>query len=333
MHELRKDPLLNRWVVVLKDSMPPDYYREITNIAKKDFSPKDCPLCMENKHLKEIFSIRDNSNRWFTKVIPSINPIFQIECDLGRKGIGMYDKMNSVGANEIIIESSDHNKPSEEVGIDQFIRVIKTYKNRISELEKDPRLRYTFIYKDTGKSAEKFHFHPHSQVISTPVIPKGIKEELDGARSYFQYKERCIFCDVLNEELRMEKRIIMESRNFVSFVPFAPSSAFDFWLLPKRHNCAFQDIDEDEIEDLSLVLVTLIKKIKKLFKDLSYSYIIHSAPNRMPRRNHWHTLGEDFHWHIEVMLNLTTKNNFEWNSEFCLLTTSPEDAAKYIKEA
>lgn len=332
MHELRKDPLISKWVVVLKDSMPPDYYTKLASPIEKIPSDKECLLCKENKELKEIFSIRNNGI-WFTKVIANINPIFQIEGDLGRKGIGMYDRMNSIGANEIIIESPEHNRLPEDIGIEQFIKIIMTYKNRVTELEKDPRLRYTLIYKDTGKMAEKFNYHPHSQVISTPVIPKGIKEELDGARLYFQYKERCIFCDILNEELRMEKRIIMESRNFVSFVPFAPSSPFDFWIIPKRHNCAFQEIDKDEEEDLALVLMTLIKKVKTLFRDLPYSYIIHSAPNRMPRKNHWHTLGEDFHWHIEFMPYLLMKNSFEWNSEFCILTTSPEDAAKYIKEA
>lgn len=331
MHELRKDPLLSKWVVVLRNSMPPDYYLEITSITKKNLSEKDCLLCDENKHQKEIFSIRDASGKWLTKVIPNFNPIFQVEGDLGRKGVGMYDKMNSIGANEIIIESPDHNRQPEEIGITQFINVLLTYKNRIAELEKDPRLRYTLIYKDTGKMAE-FNCHPYSQVISTPVIPKGIKEELDGARLYFQYKERCIFCDILNEELRMEKRIILESRNFVAFVPFAPQSPFDFWIIPKRHNCAFQDASKDEIEDLSLVFITLIKKIKALFKDMPYSYIIHSAPNRIPRKTHWHTLGEDYHWHIEVMPCAITKSSFEWNSEFCILSTSPEDAAKYLKE-
>jgi UDPglucose--hexose-1-phosphate uridylyltransferase len=330
MHELRKDPLLSKWIVVLSNSMPPDYYLEMAAPLKKDNKNK-CLLCDEKNHCKEIFSIKDDSGKWLTKVIPNFNPIFQIEGDLGRKGVGMYDKMNSIGANEIIIESPDHNRSPEDIGITQFINVILTYKNRISELEKDPRLRYTLIYKDTGKTAE-FNYHPYSQVISTPVIPKGIKEELDGARLYFQYKERCIFCDILNEELRMEKRIIFESRNFVAFVPFAPQSPFDFWIIPKRHNCAFQDISRDEIEDLSLMFVTLIKKIKILFKDIPFSYIIHSAPNRIPRKAHWHTLGEDYHWHIEVMPCALTKSSFEWNSEFCILTTSPEDAAKYLKE-
>lgn len=337
MHELRKDPLQNRWVAVLKDSRPPDFYLDnIIGLASKNIvDESNCILCSgkEDKTPKEIFAIREQSNtsNWLTRVIPNPAPTFQIEGELGRKAVGIYDRMNSIGANEIIIESPQHNTPPEDMGIAQMIRVIKTYKHRISELEKDPRLRYTFIYKDCGKASEQHH-HPHSQIISTPVIPKGIKEELNGAKAYYQYKERCVFCDIINEELRTGIRMIMETNHFMAFSPFAPRTPFEYWIMPRRHNCAFHDIDNEELEDLSLILMTTIKKIKNILKNPPYSYIIHSTPNRMPRKNHWHTLGEDYHWHIEVMPNVVTKSSFELDSELYILTTSPEDAAKYLKE-
>ncbi len=339
MHELRKDPIQNRWVAVLKDSMPPAFYlsNSIELTSKNIIDESNCILCQgrEDKIPKDIFAIREqqsNTSNWLTRVIPSPNPIFQIEGGLGRKGVGMYDKMNSIGANEIIIESPQHNTPPEDMGIDQMIRVIVTYKHRISELEKDPRLRYTFIYKDCGKTASDLYHHPHSRIIATPVIPKGIKEELNGAKAYYQYKERCIFCDIINEELRTGNRIIMETNYFIAFSPFAPRSPFEYWIMPRRHNCAFNDINNEELEDLSLTLMTTVKKVKNIFKNPPYSYVIHSAPNRMPRKNHWHTVGEDYHWHIEVKPNIARPSSFELDSELYILTTSPEDAAKYLRE-
>jgi UDPglucose--hexose-1-phosphate uridylyltransferase len=341
MHELRKDPILNRWVAVLKDSKPPAYYLEQVNKTSQETGDSDnCLLCpgREDSTPGEIFAIRGNdsipnSSNWQTRVIPRLNPIFQIEGDLGRRAVGMYDKMNSIGANEIIIESPEHSKPPEDIGIAQMINVITTYKHRIYELEKDPRFRYTFIYKDCGKTAGELLYHPHSQVIATPVIPKGIKEELDGAKAYYYYKERCIFCDIMNEELRTGERIIMETKNFIAFAPFAPRFAFEYWIMPKKHNCAFQNIYDEETEDLSLILMTTIKKLKGALENPPYTWVLHTAPNRMPRKDHWHTLGEDFHWHIEIMPQLAAKSGFEWDSEFYILTTSPEDAAGYIKGA
>ncbi len=338
MNELRKDPLLDKWVVVLSDSKPPEYYskRMINSNPDADSNEESCILChgREHKTPAEIFSIKDTPDYlWDTRVISRNNPILQIEGDLGRKGVGIYDVMNTIGANEIIVESPLHNRPPEDMGIDQMVRVIKTYKNRFSDLEKDPRLRYTLIYKDCGKLYGEVYDHPHSQVIATPIIPKGIKEELDGAKAYYYYKERCIFCDIINQEITMEKRIILDTECFIAFTPFAPSVPFEHWIIPKRHNCAFQEINEQEIIDLGLVLMKTLNGMKTILNNPAYSYVIHTSPNRMPRRDHWHTLGDDFHWHIEIMPNLKPTSSFEKTSEFYILTTSPEDAAMYISDA
>jgi UDPglucose--hexose-1-phosphate uridylyltransferase len=335
MHELRKDPILNRWVAVIKDSKPPGYYLETMPHPAHASKDNNCILCHGKEHETfEIFAIRDNNaSNWRTRVIPRPYPVFRIEGDLCRRGVGMYDIMNSIGANEIIIESPSHDTQPEDMDASQMAAVLETYKHRLSELEKDPRFRYTLIHKDFGKIAGELYDHPHSQVVATPVIPKGIKEDLDGAKAYYYYKERCVFCDIINEELRTGKRAIVETSNFLSFTPFAPRYPFEYWIMPRRHNCAFQDISKPEIEDLAAILSLTIKKMRSLFKNPPYNYVLHTAPNRMPRKNHWHTLGEDFHWHIEIMPVLTQRSGFEIDSELYILDTSPEDAARYLREA
>lgn len=338
MYELRKDPILNRWVAVLKDSKPPGYYFETMPYPVPASKGNDCMLCTGKEHeTSEIFAVRDNGSEnnisnWRTRVIPRPYPIFRIEGDLGRRGVGMYDIMNSIGANEIIIESPSHNTQPEDIDASQMAIVLMTYKHRISELEKDTRFRYTLIHKDFGKIAGELYDHPHSQVVATPVIPKGIKEELDGAKAYYHYKERCVFCDIINEELRAGKRVIVETGNFLAFTPFAPRYPFEYWIMPRRHNCAFQDISNAEIEDLAAILSLTIKKMRLLLKNPPYNYTLHTAPNRMPRKDHWHTLGEDFHWHIEIMPALTQRSGFELDSELYIIATSPEDASRHLRE-
>lgn len=329
MHELRKDPLLGRWVAVLSKSLPPSEYQVLENITESD-----CLLCpgKEGETPAEITSIKEDG-RWLVRVIPHFNPIFQIEGDLGRRGVGMYDRMNNIGANEIVIETPEHERSPEDIGIDQINRVLNVYRDRLADLEKDARLRYVFIYKNRGRAAGAIFSHPHSQVVATPIIPKRIKEELDGAKQYYAYKERCIFCDMMREEMRMEDRVIYETRDFIAFSPFAPKFPFEFWILPKRHSCAYQDIISSEIEDLSLMMITMIQKLKKVLNNPPYNLVIHTAPNRIPRKDHWHTLGEDFHWHIEVMPRLIRMSGFEWGSGFYILSTSPEEGAKYLREA
>ena len=336
LHELRKDPLLGRWVAVLNQSKSPSEYVFPT----EENTEKDCLFCAgrEMELSPEIMSIQnpnpaEPSKKWWTRVIPNLSPIFRVEGELGRRGEGMYDKMNSIGASEIIVESPYHSVKPEDMGLDQMARVLMTYKERISDLEKDPRLRYTLIYKNSGISAGSMYSHPVSHLASTPVIPRRVKEELDGAKQYFAYKERCIFCDLIREELRFGSRVIIETKGFVAFCPYASKFPFESWIIPKRHNCAFQDVRADEIEDMALILSSVLKKLRHIFDSVPFNYFIHSAPNRIPRKNHWHTLGEDFHWHLEIMPRLLRTSGFEWGSGLYILPTSPENAAKYLREA
>ena len=331
MHELRKDILLGRWVAVLSGSMAPSDYELPSNNQKTE---SGCVLCPGREHETppEITSIRRPGSGWWVRALPSFRPVFQIEGDLGRRGVGIYDRMNGIGANEILVESPEHSVRPEDMGLEQMIRVINLYRDRIADLEKDSRLRYILIYKNSGKEAGAIFSHPVSNLIATPVIPKRVKDELDNAKQYYNYKERCIFCDIVREELRVGERVIIETKNFVALCPYAAKFPFEIWIIPKRHSCAFNEIVYEEIEDMGLMLMSILKRLRKTFKEPPFNYFLHTAPNMVPRKNHWHTLGEDFHWHLEIVPRLMRMTGFEWGSGFYILPTSPEDAAKYLRE-
>jgi UDPglucose--hexose-1-phosphate uridylyltransferase len=274
-----------------------------------------------------------NTPGWWVRAIPSFDPLFKVEGNLDRRGVGLYDRMNSVGANEMLIESPEHAVRPEDMGFDQMVRVIRLYRDRITDLNRDLRLRYTLISKNSRLDPWMTFSHPVSSLVATPVIPKKIKDELENARQYYDYKERCIFCDILREELKVGDRIILETKNFLCFCPYASSFPFESWIIPKKHNCDFQDISCEEIEDMGFVLMSILKKLRAVFKgETPLSYFLHTAPNRMPRRNHWHTLGDDYHWHLEIVPRLIRRSGFELGSGLFILTTSPEKAAKFLRE-
>ncbi len=329
MNELRREPLLGRWVTVLKESVGPDGYS-----WRGDTHQGVCALCPgERVDIPTLFQSGENETGIpLVKVIQRETGIFSIEGDLGRRGVGMYDRMNSVGASEIVIESPHHDRPAEDMGTEQMERVLEAYVTRMRELEKDSRIRYILIHKNSGLPSGDTCGHPHSLITATPVIPKRIKEELDGAKHYFEYKERCIFCDIMREEERLGKRVVLKSEHFVVFVPFAPRFPFEFWILPLRHHCSFPEITDEERRDLAVTLGLMLRRLRKLLNNPPYNYIIHTAPIRIPRRNQWHTLGEDFHWHMEVMPRIKRLSGFELGSGMYTLSTSPEDAAKYLQE-
>lgn len=339
MSRLRKDPIVGRWIIISSEPLKkPEDYSFVE--PDDDVTPQECPLCGGNeaKTPPEITAFRPqgslpNTSGWWVRVIPSKFPALHIEGSLDREGSGIYDWMNGIGAHEIIVESQQHGVRLEDLDENQVEKVLWAYRDRIMDLERDQRLRYILIFKNQGWNAGSSLNHPHSQIMATPIIPKFVKEKLDGAKSYYDYKERCIFCDMLRQELSSPERIIEESRHFIVMAPFAPRFPFEVWVYPKRHFCAYSDITKEEIMDFSRTLRATLLRLGRVLNNPPYNYMLYTAPNRLPRRGHWHTLSEDFHWHLEIIPRVTRIAGFEWGSGFYINHTAPEDAARYLRDA
>ncbi len=336
MPELRKDPIVQRWVIIA------------TERAKRpmDFPPPDetptskgCPFCEGNEKMTppEIFAVRkDGTPRdgpdWTVRVVPNKFPALRIEGDLGKVGLGIYDRMNGIGAHEVIIETTKHEEKLELQSVDSLFKVFNTYKLRLIDLKRDERFRYILIFKNDGKTAGASLSHPHSQLIATPVTPKRIREELLGAQHYYEYKDRCIFCDIIREEALQKERIVYENGGFIAFCPFASRFPFEIWIIPKRHDPDYDSIENDEIFAFADMMKTTVAKLSKALSHPHYNYVLHTGPVRWPRRGYWTTIDSDFHWHIEIIPRLTNVAGFEWGTGFYINPTVPEEAAGYLQE-
>lgn len=338
MSRLRKDPIIGRWIIISADrpKKPEEYSFEE---PPDDMTPAECPFCggNETKTPSEIASFRPektlpNTPGWWVRVIPSKFPVLHIEGNLEREGGGIYDWMNGVGAHEIIVESPEHGLRLEDLAESQVEKVLWAYRDRILDLERDSRLRYVLVFKNQGWAAGSALNHPHSQLIATPVIPKLVKEKLDGAKAYYDYKERCIFCDIIRQELSSPERVVEETRHFLVMMPFAPRYPFETWIYPKKHLCSYVDVTKEEIMDFARTLRHTLQRLGRALGNPPYNFTLYTAPNRVPRRGHWHTLNDDFHWHLEILPRLTRVEGFERGSGFYVNRTPPEDAAKYLRD-
>jgi len=195
---------------------------------------------------------------------------------------------------------------------------------RALDLVKDKRFKYIMLFKNYGPSAGASLEHPHSQIIALPMIPKNVHEELVGAQEYFEYRERCIFCDILRQETQDKERIIIEDKYFMAFCPFVSRFPFEIWIVPKKHNGYFCHMSKEEIPSLANILKEVIARVKNVLPSPAYNFIIHSSPVNGDS-------SESYHWHIEFMPKLTRVAGFEWGSGFYLVPTPPELAAQYLK--
>ncbi|MCX7887298.1 MAG: DUF4921 family protein [Verrucomicrobiae bacterium] len=338
MPELRKDPIVGRWVIVASErSKRPSEYAPQPVEPVVDLH-KD-PFAEGNEHMTppEIYAVRKpgsqpNGPGWYVRVVPNRFPALRIEGDLDKEAWGIYDKMNGIGAHEVIIETPDPNLQLEQQPIDGIVRVLEAYRARMQDLLRDPRFRYILIFKNHGHQAGASLPHPHSQLIATPVTPKHVKEKLEGAMRYFAYKDRSIFEDILRQELREGTRLVYENPGFVVFCPFASRFPFEVTILPRRQSADFHTIQPEEIHLLADALKTALQKLNKALNHPQYNYIIHTAPARRPRQGYWTTIDMDFRWHIEILPRLTLIAGFEVGSGFFINPTPPEEAAKYLRE-
>ena len=331
MPELRKDPVLGRWIIISKERSrrPMDFVIE-KSVTKGGF----CPLCPGNENTTpgEVLvygrnpSSQPNSPGWSLRVVPNKYPALVIEGDLDKEGEGLYDKMNGLGAHEVVVESPAHGDSFSNLPPEQMVQVFWAFRDRIIDLGKDPRFRYVMIFKNEGRAAGASLEHSHSQLIALPILPRMIVSELEGSQAYYNYKERCIFCDIVRQEITMDIRVICQDDLFISLMPFAPRSPFEMWILPKKHSSSYITMDEPSFAALTRIFSESMRRLDACIPNVPYNFVLHTAPLRSGPLEH-------FHWHFEIRPKLTTIAGFEWGSGFYINPMPPEDAALYMKEA
>jgi UDPglucose--hexose-1-phosphate uridylyltransferase len=328
--ELRKDPITGRWVIIATDraKRPSDFIRQPVPPASTHICPFD--YGNEQKTPPEILAYRQNGGRdspgWRIRVVPNKFPALGIEGDLNREGDGMFDKMNGVGAHEVIIETPEHALTLAEMPEHQIKEVLWAYKERICDLKRDKRFKYIMLFKNHGEAAGASLEHPHSQLIALPVVPKRVKEEVDGAQQFYSLKERCIYCDIIRQETVAGVRLVMQSERFTVIQPYAPRFPFETWILPKNHESHFEESDSSLLQDMAWVLRSTMRKIDKALERPAYNFMLHSAPVQEGPLPY-------YHWHVEIIPKLTRTAGFEWGTGFYINPTPPEESARFLRDA
>lgn len=329
MPELRKDPVTGLWVIISGDRQrrPNDFGIEKATLV----GGEACPFCAGNEAVTppELLAVRPsgqapNGPGWELRVVPNKFPALQAEGELDRHGDGMFDRMNGIGAHEVIIESPEHGTALADMTETQIERVFQACRERMLELKRDPRFRFVLVFKNHGPAAGATLAHSHSQIIALPIVPDFVREELDGARSHFTAKERCVFCDIIRQETTARSRIVQEDGEMLALSPYAPRFPFETWLLPRRHHARFEEAPAPVYQSLARMLKAVLQRMNRALDSPSYNLVVHSVPFSEERTDF-------YHWHVEVMPRLARTAGFEWGTGFYINPTSPEEATQVLR--
>jgi UDPglucose--hexose-1-phosphate uridylyltransferase len=339
MPELRKDPVVGRWIVFSPErQIRPERYRCEEMPPTR---PEDDPFLEghETYTPPELYAIRPNggaanSPGWQVRVVPNRFPALRVEGDLEKEAIGFYDRMNGIGAHEVIVETPHPKLPLEKQSLQGVTRVLEACRSRILDLSKDIRMHYILIFKNQGARAGATMPHAHTQLIALPVTPIVVKEKLTAARAYYLEKDRNLFEDILKAERKAGDRVVFENDGFTAFCPFASRFPFETCLMPRRQQADFHATSDADLVHLAEALQKTLAAYATALNHPDYNLILHTAPFRRSRRpDSWTTIDADFRWHIEILPRLTGVAGFEFGTGFYINPTLPEEAANVLREA
>lgn len=330
MSELRKDPIVDRWVIMA----PNRAERPNAFVRSAPRGPaQPCPFCEghEKETPSEVLAYREPGTEpdgpgWRVRVVPNKYPALDLDGTPQRRTDGMYSAIEGIGAHEVIIESPRHLASTSELSVEQLAEVFAAYRQRLVRWKQDPRLAYGMIFKNVGVEAGASLEHAHSQLILTPIVPRDVSEELRGALDFYRGCGRCVYCEMICRESNDGVRIVLETPNFLALSPFAARFAFETWVLPKNHSSHYESTCEDGMIELAALMKQVLTKIEAALDRPAYNYILHTAPFDTADVTH-------YHWHIEVIPSLTKPAGFEWGSGCFINPVPPEDAAALLRAA
>lgn len=326
MSDLRKDPTRGRWVLVRP--------------ATPAHAPAaQCPFCPGNEALtrSEISAYRKDGSApdgpgWTVRVIPEIDPYFGVEDELVREGIGLYDRVSPRGATELIIESPNHADTPATMAESQWAQVLWMYQERLRDLKRDASIRDILVTRRHRAPGSRIS-HPYSRLTAIPIIFDDARRKLRQCRDYYEYKRRCVYCDIIRQDLSDGERVIHASEHFAVLAPYAARSAYETWILPRRHGCSYEEaLTEDVVSDLAAVLKAYFRTLAGSLADPPLEMALNTAPNMAARilPGEWATLADDYHWHLEVTLDPYRRARI---GGIYVNETPPEIAAKTLREA
>ena len=328
MSEIRQNIATKDWVIIATEraKRPRDFLKKKKKKAKLPEYDRECPFCPGNEHRApvETFSIREGG-KWKVRSIPNKFPAVSDTGKLLSRGKGIIRRTSGIGMHDVIIETPLHNMTTALLDNEQVLDIIAAYRARYLEVMKDPRIELVMFFKNHGERAGTSIIHPHSQMVAIPVVPAYIRYRIEEAMRYYDDHRECVFCRMLREELKTGERVILDTRYFTVFMPYAALSPFHTWILPKRHMSLFTEISEEEMLDFASVLKTVLKKIYYGLEDADYNYVIRSMPGAAGSNRY-------FHWYFSIIPRVTRSAGFELGSGMFINTALPEESAKFLRK-
>lgn len=327
--EMRRDPLTGAWTLFSAARAAAPAFGSV--LAENGPAAARNPFARgRERFAPQALHEAATRDGWQVRVVPNRAPVLKVEGDATIHPDGFYDRMDGVGAHEVVVEAPGAG-PFEDLPLGEIQNVIVAWKLRMLDLTRDLRMRSFTIVKNVGRPAGATVPHAVSQLVAMAIVPPVLRQKLTTARAFYAGRKRSIFEDILHEEVRSGKRLVYENNGFAAFCPYAARTPFELAIYPKRQISDYHGVSDQEVAQLSDALRTTLRKLAAALDHAPYNLIIHTAPSRTNRADSWSTIERDFRWHIEIVPRLQPIGGIELGTGCWVNSVWPEAAAEYLR--
>lgn len=325
--ELRQDIITGDWVVIAKARAQKPESFKVEEEEQKAIPRSQCVFCSpeETGQKKDTLIYYKDDGEWSLRVFPNKFPAFSRETNVLRHwSEGPYFGMEGVGYHEVIV-TKNHERTFGEMTVEEVAEVIDAFRTRYLDLMNRKSVNYIMIIHNHGKRAGASQPHPHCQLFAIPVVSPGIELELKGTENYYKAHRECAFCTMATFESKEKKRVVFENNSFLVITPFASRSAFELWVIPKKHSPYFERITQKEEWEFGEALQKAMRKLFFGLNNPAINFYLHTSP--CDGKDYPH-----YHWHLEILPRTSIWAGFEMATGIEVSTVIPEEAAKFLKK-
>lgn len=330
LNEFRQDLVSGDWVLFSTGRAKRPNNAEKKEKEEEAYKSKEnCPFEDPEKSGQEIIWGHPNEKEWEVMVIKNKYPaVKQGICGPGWK-TGPFNIFDATGVHEVVV-FKNHDIQFADFTQVQGIKAVKVYKRRFQEIASGGGcIDYVMVFHNFGREAGASIYHPHSQIISLPVLPPDVSRSYYGSLKFYQDTKKRVYDLVIDWEKEEKKRIVYENDNFIAFCPFVSKKPYEVRIFSKESHAHFERMPDELDADLADILLNVLKKIRKALDSPPYNFFIHTAPVETNSGK----IHEFYSWHIEILPKSSVSGGFELGTGIDINIVDPDEAAKELRDA
>lgn len=324
---LRWDALAARWCLLAAHRR--DTPRDMTSRSDALRDASHCPFCPghETEADEATEERHDAEGRWVARSVTNRFPMMSGRADEGAMlHHGVFRERPAAGAHEVIVETPLHDVDLSDLDADALAVVLDLHRARHRALAARPDAAAVLLFKNRGPRSGASLRHPHSQILTCPVVPPLMRRRDRVAERHYRRRGSSLVQWLVDAEIADGARVIASAPDFVALCPWASTRSHETWIVPRAPIAHFGVTPDSLLLPLAAMLREALRRVRLVSGDADYNLLL-----RQPARARWEEPWA--HWFLEIQVRRGGDAGFELSGGMSCAVFSPEESAAMMRSA